>query len=90
MMDALLRRRAVTYHGLRVAVAEQGNDPKQLGRLLLRDENMGLVVPRQYARGEDRERVAAEGSAKEFGRPRLWESVSAAAAALFGTRRRPS
>lgn len=82
-LGALIENRLLTYHDLAVDPGQPGHDAKQLGRLLLRLEKIGLVVPRHYATREDIARLELTGTHARFGRPRHWESVLAATAELF-------
>lgn len=83
--NALLARRLVTYHALNTGnISERGNSGKQLGRLLLRYRDFGLVVERRYATGEEIAQLGIWGDRATFGRPKLWESVPAAAGQFFG------
>lgn len=82
-LRALIENRLVTYHDLAVDPDQPGHDAKQLGRLLLRLEKIGLVVPRHYATKDDVARLGLTGTNARFGRPRHWESVLAATWDLF-------
>lgn len=80
--------RYITYHALDTSdTSDQGNSGKQLGRLLLRYQALGLVIERRYATGGEISRLGILGDRAQYGRPKIWESVPAAAGRLFGTGR---
>lgn len=82
-LERLLDQRVITYHALIVAPGQPGNSAKATGRELLRYERLGLLVRREHPSMVALAELGVPEDPKGRARPRLWESVPAAARVLF-------
>jgi hypothetical protein len=73
----------LTYHALEDEPGAPGNSAKALGRELLRYQRLGLLIPREYPTAARLRDLGIPDHPTGRARPRLWESVPAAAHALF-------
>jgi hypothetical protein len=82
-IERLIDTRVLTYHTLIVAPDAPGNSAKAAGRELLRYERLGLLVRREYPTMAELAALGIPEPDTGRARPRVWESVLAAARALF-------
>ena len=82
-IERLIDTRLLTYHTLIIAPDAPGNSAKAAGRELLRYERLGLLVRREYPTMAELAALGISDPDSGRARPRVWESVPAAARALF-------